>query len=306
MPVLHLPSITPIFEQQQAPCSHRETGQQSNVYKVSSRDSFTQPTSLEDVSYFVYTQTINPEETMENSNSTTPSHNNEGLSLPTPPTSPPPPYSNPGSSMELGNELYWKFILLSLTMSLGHARGVVATMGKVDCKDVSVEVHGLQVTAVEVVEEHAEMSFKDGQLVAFAEDNHRAGSEGGTSYLLREQGHARGIIVRKGTLKMEGTKVYAKGRSVTGADAFSKNADMTLKRIEIKGIAVVDSSLSAPWVSKEDAFDSFVSDDLGSNQSSLYGKSTSLSHASTPRVEKSKYPWYFCIERESKSNRAAL
>ncbi|PVF95177.1 hypothetical protein CPB86DRAFT_799869 [Serendipita vermifera] len=162
---------------------------------------------------------------MENPNSTRPARENEG---PSSRTSPPPPYSGPTSSIESG-----------------HARGVVATMGKVDCKDVCVEVHGVRVTAAEVVEEAARMSFKDGVLVAIAKESGTIRPEGEASYLLREQGHARGILVRKGTLKMEGTKVYAEGRSVTTADALNENAEMTLEGIEIKGFAVVDVSLNA-------------------------------------------------------------
>jgi hypothetical protein len=70
----------------------------------------------------------------------------------------------------------------------GHAKGIVATGGKVNCKDVFVEVHGIQVTAVEVVENDAEVTFKGGQIAAFAVNGPATAQGVGTLYLPGEQG----------------------------------------------------------------------------------------------------------------------
>jgi lipoate-protein ligase B len=148
--------------------------------------------------------------------------------------------------------------VITLTGSPGHARGVVATGGKVNCKDVSVEVHGIQVTAAEIVEEDAEMSFKGGQMVAFALQDPATMQRVRALYLSGEQGiwivdsrawspvysnlgHARGILVRKGKIKLEGTKICAIGIQVTTADALHHGAEMNLDGAQLKGFAIVGS-----------------------------------------------------------------
>jgi hypothetical protein len=148
--------------------------------------------------------------------------------------------------------------VITLTGSPGHARGVVATGGKVNCKDVSVEVHGIQVTAAEVVEEDAEMSFKGGQMMAFALQDPATMQRVEALYLSGEQGiwivgsrpwspvysnlgHARGILVRKGKIKLEGTKICTVGIQVTTADALHHGAEMNLEGAQLKGFAIVAS-----------------------------------------------------------------
>jgi hypothetical protein len=85
-----------------------------------------------------------------------------------------------------------------LTSLPGHARGIVATGGKINCKDVCVEVHGIQVTAAEVIEEDAEVTFKGGQIAAFALRD-PAMAQGVGAYLPGEQG-IRTIITKSGSL----------------------------------------------------------------------------------------------------------
>jgi hypothetical protein len=150
---------------------------------------------------------------------------------------------------------------LDLTKSLGHARGVVATGGKVDCKDVLVEVLGIQVTAAEIVEEGAEISFKGGKLDARALHDPATMPGLGASSPPGEQGiwvieskvespaysnlgHARGILVRKGKMKMEGAKISTFGNKVTAADALHPGAEMTLEGVTMKGVALVGLNLN--------------------------------------------------------------